>query len=78
MLIEPACQRGDECDQVQVVVDVDDRVVRVDVAGGDSEHDAGNAAIGLVEGSGIGAAAAADGDLVGDAFGARGVDGEAG
>lgn len=76
--VELADQRGDECDQVKVIIDVDDRVVRVDVAGGDPEDDAGYATVGLVEGSGISATAAADGNLMGNAFGARGVDGKTG
>jgi hypothetical protein len=38
--IKSISQSCDQCDQVQMIVDIDDRVVRVDVAGGDSKNDA--------------------------------------
>ena len=75
MCVELVSKRGDECDQMKVIIDVDDRVVRVDVAGGNSKDNAGYATVGLVEGSGIGATAAADGDLVRDVGEFRGLDG---
>ena len=50
----------------------------MDVACGDAEDEAGYAVIGEVEGSGIGATAAADGDLEGDVVLGGGVDGESG
>ena len=76
--IKSISQSGDQCDQVQMIVDIDDRVVRVDVAGGDSENDAGNAVVGLMKRSSIGAATAAHGDLMGDSLGACGFDGKTG
>lgn len=58
-------REGDrEAEHGEVVVDIDDRVVGVDVTGWDAEHDGRDAAIGEVKRSGIGSAAASDGYLV--------------
>ena len=48
----------------------------VNVTGGDAEDDGWDAVVGEVERSGIGSAAAADGDLVRDVGKFRGFDGE--
>lgn len=74
--IEPPDQRDEQGDHVQVVVEIDDRIVRVDVARGNPEYDARDAVVRKMEGTGVRATAAAHGDLVGNAFGPRDIDGE--
>lgn len=65
-LVEGFGEGDGEFEHGEVVFEVDDGVVGVDVAGGGAEDNGWDAAIGGVDGAGIGAAAAADGDLVGD------------
>ena len=67
-----------EAEHGEVVVDIDDGVVGVDVAGGDAEDDGWDSVVCEVERTGIGSSAAADGDLVRNVGVLSGLDGEFG
>ena len=66
LAVEALEEGGGEAEGVEVVVDVDDAVVGVDVAGGNAKHYRGNAEVVEVDDASIGAAAAANRHLVGD------------